>query len=47
VGNQTQVKLLIDKEAVITRLRESQQAFVNTLSALGHDVSSIVIQKDE
>jgi hypothetical protein len=47
VGNQTQVKLLIDKEAGIARLQESQQAFIKTLSALGHDVSSIVIQKDE
>jgi hypothetical protein len=47
IGNQTQVKLLIAKDTVITRLQESQQAFVNTLSALGHDVSSIIIQKDE
>ena len=47
IGNQTQVKLLIAKDTSIPRLQESQQAFVNTLSALGHDVSSIIIQKDE
>jgi hypothetical protein len=47
VGNQTQVKLLVGKETGITRLKDSQQAFVNTLSAIGHDVSSIIIQKDE
>jgi hypothetical protein len=47
VGNQTQVKLLIGKETSVTRVQESQQTFVNTLSALGHDVTSIIIQKDE
>jgi hypothetical protein len=47
IGNQTQVKLLIGKDSGVTRLQESQQALINTLSAIGQDVSSIIIQKDE
>lgn len=47
VGQQTQLQLFINKQAGVDAVNNAQSKLISALSALGHNVDSLIIQKDE